>query len=138
IENGQYCQSARLGLEGIRGNESSRSTQSCICPRNPHAPSRVTRSMFSHVSLGTNDAARAASFYDPVLAVLGIGKGKRRGESVDYSAAMIGFSLEQPVDGEPASVGNGAHVAFIAESRAAVDEFHRTALAHGGTDAGAP
>ena len=61
--------------------------------------------MLSHVSLGTNDADRAARFYDPVLAVLGIGKGKRRGGSVDYSAATIGFSLEQPVDGEPASVG---------------------------------
>ena len=94
--------------------------------------------MLSHVSLGTNDAGRAAAFYDPVLAVLGIGKGKRRGGSVDYSAAMIGFSLEQPVDGQPASVGNGAHVCFIAESHAAVDEFYRTALAHGGTDAGAP
>ena len=39
--------------------------------------------MFSHVSLGTTDAGRAAAFYDPVLAVLGIGKGKARGGSVD-------------------------------------------------------
>ena len=30
--------------------------------------------MLSHVSLGTNDAARAAAFYDPVLATLGIRK----------------------------------------------------------------
>ena len=94
--------------------------------------------MLSHVSLGTNDAARAAAFYDPVLAVLGIRPGKRRGDSVDYSAAAIGFSLEGPVDGKPASVGNGVHVAFVAESRAAVDEFHRVALANGGSDAGAP
>ena len=94
--------------------------------------------MLHHVSLGTNDAARAAGFYDPVLAVLGIGKGKRRGGSVDYSAATIGFSLEQPVDGEPASVGNGVHVCFIAESHAEVDEFYRVALANGGTDAGPP
>ena len=28
--------------------------------------------MLSHVSLGTNDADRAAAFYDPVFAVLGI------------------------------------------------------------------
>ena len=94
--------------------------------------------MLSHVSLGTNDAERAAAFYDPVLAVLGIARGKRRGGSVDYSAATIGFSLEQPVDGKPAGVGNGVHVAFIAESREAVDAFHRAALAHGGGDAGAP
>ena len=94
--------------------------------------------MFSHVSFGTNDAERAAAFYDPVLAVLGVGPGKRRGGSVDYSAAAIGFSLEQPVDGKPASVGNGVHIAFLAECRSMVDDFHRTALAHGGTDAGAP
>ena len=94
--------------------------------------------MLSHVSLGTNDADRAARFYDPVLAVLGIGKGKRRGGSVDYSAATIGFSLEKPTDGRPASVGNGVHVCFAAETRAMVDEFYRTALANGGTDAGPP
>jgi len=94
--------------------------------------------MLSHVSLGTNDADRAAAFYDPVLAVLGVRPGKRRGGSVDYSAAMIGFSLEQPVDGAPASVGNDVHVCFAAESREQVDAFHRVALAHGGTDAGPP
>lgn len=94
--------------------------------------------MLSHVSLGTNDADRAAAFYDPVLAVLGIRKHDQRDGSIDYSSAMIGFSLEKPADGKPASVGNGGHVAFIAESRAQVDEFHRVALANGGTDAGAP
>ncbi len=94
--------------------------------------------MLSHVSFGTNDADRAKAFYDPVLAELGIGAGKRRGGSVDYGAAMVGFSLEQPVDGAPASVGNGAHVCFIAESRAAVDAFQRVALANGGTCAGPP
>lgn len=94
--------------------------------------------MLSHVSLGTNDAARAAAFYDPVLAVLGIRKHAQRDGSIDYTSAAIGFSLEKPTDGKPASVGNGVHIAFIAESRAKVDEFHRVALANGGEDAGAP
>ena len=38
--------------------------------------------MLSHVSLGTNDADRAAAFYDPVLAVLGIRKICERDGSV--------------------------------------------------------
>ena len=38
--------------------------------------------MLSHVSLGTNDAARAAAFYDPVLAVLGIRKLHERDGSI--------------------------------------------------------
>ena len=35
--------------------------------------------MLSHVSLGTNDAGRAAAFYDPVLAALGLRKTCERG-----------------------------------------------------------
>ena len=94
--------------------------------------------MFSHMSLGTNDAARAARFYDPVLATLGIRPGKRRGDSVDYTVGMVGFSLEGPTDGKPASVGNGVHVCFAAEKRSDVDAFYHAALANGGTDAGPP
>jgi catechol 2,3-dioxygenase-like lactoylglutathione lyase family enzyme len=94
--------------------------------------------MLSHVSLGTNDADRAAAFYDPVLAVLGMRKICERDGSVDYGTAKTVFSLERPSDGKPASVGNGVHIAFDAGTRAQVDEFYRVALANGGTDAGAP
>ena len=94
--------------------------------------------MLSHVSLGTNDAARAAAFYDPVLAVLGIRKLHERDGSLDYGTSTMFFSLEKPTDGRPASAGNGVHIAFMAEGRAMVDEFYRTALANGGTDAGPP
>ena len=51
---------------------------------------------------------------------------------------MTVFSLEKPTDGQPASVGNGVHIAFLAGKRAQVDEFYRLALAHGGSDAGPP
>ena len=94
--------------------------------------------MLSHVSLGTNDAARAAAFYDPVLAVLGIRKICERDGSVDYGVAKTIFSLEKPSNGQPASVGNGVHIAFEAGTRTQVDEFYRVALANGGTCAGAP
>ena len=94
--------------------------------------------MLSHVSLGTGDAARAAAFYDPVLAVLGIRKLDERDGSIDYGTAMTVFSLEKPSDGRPASPGNGVHVAFAAGTRAQVDEFYRVALASGGSDAGPP
>lgn len=94
--------------------------------------------MLGHVSLGTNDAARAAAFYDPVLATLGIRKLNERDGSIDYGTSMMFFSLEKPSDGAPASVGNGVHIAFQTESRAMVDDFYKAALAHGGTDAGPP
>lgn len=96
--------------------------------------------MIHHVSLGTNDADRAARFYDPVLAVIGMTRQSMEQGSVGYGspAHEYLFALEQPSDGGRATVGNGVHIAFAASHRNVVDEFHRIALANGGTDAGAP
>lgn len=99
--------------------------------------------MFSHVTFGTNDLGRAMEFYNPLMQRLGL----RRIES-DPSHGLIGygtawdetpqFYLMKPFDGEAATVGNGAMAAFEAEDRAAVDEFHRIALSHGGSCEGPP
>lgn len=94
--------------------------------------------MIHHLSLGTNDAARARRFYDPVLDVLGLKLLSDKDGSLDYGVNRILFSLEKPVDGRPATPGNGAHIAFEAADRAMVDRFFRTALEHGGAEAGAP
>jgi catechol 2,3-dioxygenase-like lactoylglutathione lyase family enzyme len=96
--------------------------------------------MIHHVSLGTNDANRAASFYDPVLAVIGMSRQTKGDGSVGYGspAHEYLFALERPVDGKRATVGNGVHIAFAAAHRDVVDEFYRVALANGGTDGGAP
>jgi catechol 2,3-dioxygenase-like lactoylglutathione lyase family enzyme len=94
--------------------------------------------MIHHVSLGTNDVKRARSFYDPVLGVLGLRLLKEDETSLDYGVATIMFSLETPVDGRTASVGNGVHVAFVAQGPAMVDEFYRIALANGGSEDGPP
>ena len=48
------------------------------------------------------------------------------------------FWVMLPLNGEPATVGNGVTIAFEAPDRPAVDRFHAAALAHGGTDEGAP
>ena len=99
--------------------------------------------MFSYVSLGTRDLSRALRFYDAALAPLG----HRRVEDFDPEDRSAAWGLDdpgphlwvtQPFDGGPATVGNGVMVSFLAESRAAVDAFHAAALAHGGTDEGAP
>lgn len=99
--------------------------------------------MFSYVSLGTNDMARAIRFYDAVLAPLG----HQRIQDCDADATSAAWGLDdpgphlwltQPFDGADASVGNGTMVSFLAETRSAVDAFHAAALAQGGSDAGAP
>lgn len=93
--------------------------------------------MLHHVSLGTNDLALARAFYDPVLAVVGL-RFINAHHSLNYGVSTFMLSLTRPVDGQDAAPGNGVHVAFYAGTRAMVDEFHRTALAHGGSSDGAP
>jgi hypothetical protein len=46
-------------------------------------------------------------------------------------ASDIVFSLETPINGLPATAGNGAHVAFQAPDRETVRRFHAAALANG-------
>lgn len=94
--------------------------------------------MIHHVSVGTNDLSRSRAFYDAVLPVLGLRLLNGSASSADYGVGSFLFSVETPVDGRPATAGNGVHIAFAAGRRAMVDQFHATALGHGGRDAGAP
>lgn len=95
-------------------------------------------SCLSHVSLGTNDHDRAVAFYDAVLPVLGISRVMEHPGATAYGRGYPEFWIQQPHDGQPASTGNGVHVAFMALSREDVDRFHAAACAAGGRDEGAP
>ena len=95
--------------------------------------------MFSHVTVGTNDLAKAGAFYDAVFAVLGMSRGLEGETFVSYGERSGGrFFVMLPFNGEPATVGNGVHAAFRAADRVSVDAFHAAALANGGSDEGAP
>ena len=94
--------------------------------------------MIHHVSVGTNDVARSRAFYDAVLPAVGLGLMKSSQQAADYGSGQLIFSVETPVDGQPATSGNGTHIAFAAEDRAMVDRFYDEALANGGSSDGAP
>ncbi|MGU3493727.1 VOC family protein [Xanthobacteraceae bacterium A53D] len=94
--------------------------------------------MLHHVSLGTSDLDRARRFYDPVMRELGLSRMLDVAEAVGYGAGITVFSLNIPANGEPAWVGNGVHVAFEVEKRAAVDSFFLAAIANGGVGDGPP
>ena len=97
--------------------------------------------MLSYITLGTNDLARAAHFYDPVLATLGHIRLTADASELGYGppgADPIPLWVGLPYDGAPATRGNGSMICLAAPSRAAVDAFHAAALAHGGSDEGAP
>ena len=94
--------------------------------------------MIHHVSVGTNDLARSKRFYDAVLPIVGIMPMAEDAGGLGYGSGTFHFSVQVPIDGNPATVGNGSHIAFAAEDRTMVDLFYRTALDHGGSDDGAP
>lgn len=99
--------------------------------------------MYSHVCLGTNDFERSFSFYEALCTALGL---KLRFKDQDGAGAAWQpadddrplLFLTKPFDGAPAMPGNGQMVAFLAESRAAVDRAHAVALAAGGHCEGPP
>ena len=96
--------------------------------------------MLGYVTLGTNDMARAARFYDALLAEFGAKRAMEMDSFIAWSSgpgsAMV--SVIKPYDGKPATVGNGVMVALQAGSKAQVDAVHRKALSLGGEDEGAP
>ena len=95
--------------------------------------------MFSHVTLGTNDFAKAEKFYDAVMAVLGHPvMFKANGTAAYGMPAGPKVFIVPPFDGKAAKPGNGVHVAFLVTERSTVDAFHKAALEHGGSDEGAP
>ena len=96
--------------------------------------------MLDHISLPVRELGRAAGFYDAVLGPLGLAQKKASLHAVGYAAPAAQapcFWLLLRKQGA-ANPGIGLHVSFQAPSRAAVDAFHRAALAAGGRDAGAP
>lgn len=95
-------------------------------------------SILSHVSIGTNNYPAAVAFYDAVLPSLGIKKIMQHEGSTGYGKVFPEFFVNTPHDGNPASVGNGTHVSFLADSPALVDAFYAAALSAGAQSEGAP
>ena len=75
--------------------------------------------MFSHVTIGTGDLARAVAFYDAALAPLGLERVPSKYETW-------------------AARGDGWMAAFAAPPRPAVDAAQAAAVAAGRLDEGAP
>lgn len=96
-------------------------------------------SIYTHVTVGTNDLHKARSFYDNALGKLGLKRITDLGENGSiWGESAPSFFVLKPANGQPASVGNGVTVSFEAPTRAAINAFHATAVAAGGKDEGAP
>ncbi|MEQ8860502.1 MAG: VOC family protein [Pseudomonadales bacterium] len=90
--------------------------------------------MFSHVMLGASDMDASKRFYDAVLGALGHAPGTMdpKGRCFYFADGGI-FAITPPIDGKPASHGNGSTIGFAAASAEAADAWHAAGLANGGT-----
>lgn len=90
--------------------------------------------MFSHIMIGANDMQASKAFYDATLATLGHEPGviDEKGRCFYFTKTGV-FSLSIPIDGNPATHGNGSTIGFAAKSPEAADAWHAAGLASGGT-----
>ena len=89
--------------------------------------------MFSHVMFGVNDLERSKKFYDALLGALGMGPGVANGTRYFYRSPTGTFGITTPINGAPATQGNGSTVGFVAQSPEQANAFHAAGLAHGGS-----
>lgn len=96
--------------------------------------------MIGYTTVGTNDFAKAAAFYDALFAELGAKRIIDFGEFVMWGTdpRKPMFSLTSPYNKEPATIGNGVMIALTASDRETVDKVYRKALELGGTCEGKP
>lgn len=91
--------------------------------------------MIDHVQLVVSDIKASRRFYDAIFGVLDVPLGGTIGNSFWYDELFVS------PNGGPETQGmltGRVHLAFQARDRAAVENFHKAGLAHGGADNGAP
>ena len=90
--------------------------------------------MYSHNMVGANDLEAAKKFYDATFQAIG---GKPA--ITDDKGCLIYmhngglFLVGAPIDGEPATVGNGCTIGFAMEGPEQAKAWHDAGVANGGT-----
>jgi catechol 2,3-dioxygenase-like lactoylglutathione lyase family enzyme len=97
--------------------------------------------MLDHTGISVSDWHKSKQFYAAALKPLAIEVVMEVTAEQTGADAHTGFGKNSKAFfwiGNGARISGPTHVAFVADSRAAVDAFHRAALAAGGQDNGAP
>jgi len=93
--------------------------------------------MFSHVILGVNNVEASKKFYDALLGTLGVKPGIHNNNGIVdryfYRTSTGSFGITAPLNGEPATHGNGSTIGFNVPTPEGVDAFHAAGIANGGT-----
>ena len=90
--------------------------------------------MYSHNMVGSNDVDRSKKFYDAVFTAMGGRDGMKddKGRLIYmYNDGL--FMVTPPIDGQPATAGNGCTVGFTMATPEQADAWHAAGVANGGT-----
>ena len=89
--------------------------------------------MYSHNMVGSNDIARSKKFYDATFAAIGGKPGIEddKGRLIYMHNDGI-FLVTPPIDGNPATDGNGCTIGFAMDNPAQADAWHDAGVAAGG------
>src|SRR5262245_15171786 len=96
--------------------------------------------MIGYVTVGTNDLARAQTFFDAVFGEIGAKRSWNNERMTGWSMGPRQPSIvaAKPHDEKHATFGNGTMIAITTTSPADVDKVYAKAIAMGGKDEGAP
>lgn len=88
--------------------------------------------MYSHMMVGSNDIDRSKTFYDATFAAMGGQPGRQddKGRLMYMHNGGI-FMVTPPIDGGPATHGNGCTIGFAMTPEQA-DAWHAAGVANGG------
>ena len=94
------------------------------------------------VMVGSNDYKKSSEFYDAILEPLKLKKSVTTEKYMGYSHSndpdKARCYVTNPVNGEPATFGNGTQITLLADSKEAVEKFYEIAMSKGATDEGGP
>lgn len=84
--------------------------------------------------VGSNDLERSRIFYDQLFTSIGSKPGRidEKGR-LSYGRNGAVFMVTSPIDGQPATYGNGATIGFALDSPEQTDSWHNAGVAAGGT-----
>jgi catechol 2,3-dioxygenase-like lactoylglutathione lyase family enzyme len=98
-----------------------------------------------HVDIRVSDVSASLAFYEAALAPLGLHPDAEQsdaagGREIGFrKGGSMSFAIHSPAPAPGQdTVTTGAHIAFAASSRDAVEAFHEAAIANGGRNIGDP
>ena len=89
--------------------------------------------MYSHMMVGANDIDKAKTFYDATFKAMGGREGRmdEKGRLIYMHNGGL-FIVTKPIDGQPATHGNGCTIG-LAMTPEQADAWHQAGIDNGGT-----